>query len=451
MVLRRKLFNDVLFMVLLAAATLGAYAALQWTRGGGDTNGAGPAVSGQVAPLQNLDVMNADQLDQSIATLQARLEQNGADSESLARLGLAYLQKARETADPTYYGKAEKALANSFDLDQHNYESLTGLGALALSRHDFTGALRWATLAVAENPYAPAVYGVLTDALIETGSYPSAVNAVQMMVDLRPDLSSYARVAYVRELHGDTDGAVDAMTEAVNAGSGSREGVAWSAVELGNLRFNRGDFSGAEKEYNRALAASPDYPRALGGLARAAAAQGDLDAAIEGYQRAIAVVPLPELVIALGDVYEAAGKRDDAAKQYELVGVLQKLQAENGVNTDLELAMFDLDHDLDVAGALETVFRSFAVRRSVYGADAVAWGLFKNGRCEEASDYSAQALRLGTRDAMLHFHAGMIADCLGQSAKAASELQRALTTNPQFSVRFAPIARERLAALESGQ
>ena len=167
MVLRRKLFNDVLFMVLLAAATLGAYAALQWTRGGGDTNGAGPAVSGQVAPLQNLDVMNADQLDQSIATLQARLEQNGADSESLARLGLAYLQKARETADPTYYGKAEKALANSFDLDQHNYESLTGLGALALSRHDFTGALRWATLAVAENPYAPAVYGVLTDALIE--------------------------------------------------------------------------------------------------------------------------------------------------------------------------------------------------------------------------------------------------------------------------------------------
>lgn len=451
MALRRKRLNDLGFVLLLMAATLGLYLGIQAYRDHGQGDSGSTRGSVQSVALPNLDAVNASQLDQTIASLQSRLEQDPSDGGSLARLGLAYLQKGRETADPGYYGKAEQALSKSFGLDAHNYESLAGLGALALSRHDFMGALKWGTLAVAENPYAAAVYGVLTDALVETGAYPSAVNAAQMMVDLRPDLSSYARVAYLRELHGDTEGAIDAMRQAVNAGSGSREGVAWTAVELGNLLFNRGDLDGATTEYERALSTSSDYPRALGGLARIAAARGDFAAAISGYKQAIAVIPLPELVIALGDVYEAAGMPADAAKQYDLVGILQKLQADNGVNTDLELAVFDLDHGLNVAAALDRVQQSYAVRKSVYGADGLAWGLYKNGRCEEAAGYSREALRLGTRDAMLHFHAGMIADCLGQPAKAASEFQRALTINPHFSLQFVPVAQERLTALEAGK
>lgn len=452
MVLHRKRLNDLVFLLLLAAATVGLYFGIQAARDSDiDNGGATTSVPIAATVLPNLDVASASQLDQAITALQSRLEEHPSDGASLARLGVAYLQKGRETADPTYYGKAASALTNSFDLDRHNYESLTGLGALALSRHDFGGALHWASLALAENPYSPAVYGVLTDALVELGAYPSAVNAAQMMVDLRPDLSSYARVSYLRELHGDSAGAIEAMTSAVNAGAGAPEAVAWSAVELGNLRYNRGDLEAAAADYERALASLPDYPRALGGLARIAAARGDLQGAIEGYKRAIAVVPLPELVIALADVYEAAGMSDDAGRERQLVGVLQRLQAENGVNTDLELAVFDLDHEINVATALDTVRRSYVARRSVYGADAVAWGLFRNGRCEEAAGYSREALRLGTRDAMLHFHAGMIADCLGQSAKAASELQRALSINPHFSVRFVPVAQQRLAELEAGR
>src|SRR5207253_11467462 len=139
------------------------------------------------------------------------------------------------------------------------------------------------------NPYKSFAFGVIGDAQVELGKYDEAVDTFQKMVALRPDLSSYARVSYARELYGDLPGAIDAMQQAVEAGSPAAENTAWTRVQLGNLYFNSKQLDKAEAEYNDALQGYPDYLHALAGLAQVRAAEGNLDEAIRLYKQALAI------------------------------------------------------------------------------------------------------------------------------------------------------------------
>jgi hypothetical protein len=62
---------------------------------------------------------------------------------------------------------------------------------------------------VALDDFNANAHGVMGDALVELGRYDEAFVQIQRMVDLRPDLSSYARVSYARELQGDVVGAAE--------------------------------------------------------------------------------------------------------------------------------------------------------------------------------------------------------------------------------------------------
>ena len=178
-------------------------------------------------------------LPDAIASLQARLRDRPEDWRSLAELGLAYVQQARVSADPSYYPKAEGALERSLALEaQGNLEALIGLGALDLARHEFADALRWGRRAAVVNPHSANPYAVMGDALLELGRYEPAFRAYQRMVDTRPDVAAYARVSYARELRGDVDGAVGAMEMAFEA-AGSPADAAWAAYQLGELEFGR--------------------------------------------------------------------------------------------------------------------------------------------------------------------------------------------------------------------
>jgi tetratricopeptide (TPR) repeat protein len=152
-----------------------------------------------------------------IGALQERLRQQSDDHVAATRLGLAYLQRARETSDPSYYTRADGVLNQALDAAPGDTDTLIGLGSLALARHQFTDALEWGNKAVASNPYKAAAYGIVGDAYTELGQYEDAIGAIQKMVDLRPDQTSYARVSYARELHGDLAGAIGAMRDAVDA------------------------------------------------------------------------------------------------------------------------------------------------------------------------------------------------------------------------------------------
>jgi len=384
-----------------------------------------------------------------IAQLQSRLTLAPADWKSFAYLGLAYVQQARATADPTYYPKAEGALATSLTLQPKDNEvALVGEAALAAGRHDFTGALRDGEQARALDPKDANVYGVIGDAEVELGRYPAAFATFQKMVDTLPNLSSYARVSYARELQGDVPGALKAMKLAREV-AGTPADVAWASFQTGELYFNSGRPQQARAAYRLGLQADPTYVPNMAGLAKVAWASGDIKAAIAGYNHVVQRYPAPEHVIALGDLYASIGDQTLAQRQYALVRAEETLFQANGVNVDLEQALFDADHG-DPAAALRAARSEWGRRHSILVADAYAWALYANGRYAQAALYSHKAMALGMQNALIFFHAGMIQLKLGHRGEARTLLAHALDINPHFSIMHAPEARRTLATLAGG-
>ena len=379
-----------------------------------------------------------------IQDLQSRLRVDRKDAHSYVLLGLAYQQRARETGDPSYYTKSEGVLRRALTLDPKDSLVVGGLGSLALSRHRFTEALALGEQARKLNPNSARNYGVIGDALVELGRYPAAFAAFDEMTRLRPSLSSYARVSYGRELIGHTAQAISAMKLAVDAATAAVEPTAWTHVQLGKLHWNHGRLTAAEREYRTALAAFPNYPYGLDALAQVLAAQGRFKRAISLERLAVDAVPLPQYVAALGDLYRVTGQARLARTQYALIGAIERLLRANGVRTDLEIALFEADHGIRLPHALRLARAGQAERPSIDGDDVLAWTLARNGRCAEALGYSRHGLRLGTQDALKFFHRGWIEACLGHTGAARAWYRRALDLNPQFSLLWAPVAREAL-------
>jgi len=386
-----------------------------------------------------------------IQALQDRLRTNQNDWQAYSQLGLAYLQKARETGDLTYYQKTEEALDKALAFEPNDYASVSGKGALALARHEFLSAFEWGERAVQINPDRSYAYGVIADAQIELGRYAEAVETLQKMVDLRPDMSSYSRVSYIRELNGDTGGALEMMQLAVDSGLPNAENTAWVRTQLANLYFNTGDLERAEIEYQRTLQDRPNYVYAIAGLGRIRATQGKMDEAIKLLTQAVAIMPMPEFVIMLGDLYQAAGEQEAAEGQYKLVAAIEKLYRANGVDMDMEIALFHADHDHQLNETVVLARKAYANRPSIHGADALAWALYKNGNYDEPQRHSQEALQLETKDELKLFHAGMIALRLGDESQARDYLEQALSINPHFSVLYADEARMTLETLQAAE
>jgi tetratricopeptide (TPR) repeat protein len=368
----------------------------------------------------------------------------GGGVRALTLLGLAYQQRARETADSTFYALSERALRRALRLDPQSADALGGLGSLALARHRFREALALGTKARELAPYTARHLGVVGDALVELGRYREAFRAFDRMVELRPTLSGYARVSYARELLGDRRGAIEAMRLALGPASGQAEATAWTHVELGKLHFGQGELAAARRHYGAALRAVPGYVHALDALAHVEAARGDRRRAIALARRAVEAVPLPQLVTTLGDLLWTSGRREEAREQYALIGAMERLLAANGVRTELEAVVFDVDHGISLRAQVVAARAARAARPSIFGDDALAWALARTGRCAEALAWSKRALRLGTRDATMFFHRGAIERCLGRREEARTWFRRALDLNPHFSLLFAPVAREAL-------
>ncbi len=384
-----------------------------------------------------------------IQTLEQTVRDRSDDVRALAQLAAAYVQRSRETGDPALYALAGTAIDRALAVDGSDVSALVVAGTLALAKHDFERALALGEQARAINPDVVATYAVITDALVELGRYDEAAAAGQEMVDRRPDFASLSRASYLRELHGDLDGAIAAMQQAADAGTGLGFDEAWAHVIIGNLRLQQGDVDAADAAYNRAGRAAPGDPMVNAAIARIAIAREDPATAEALLRDAVEQRPLPEYAIALGELLESQGRTAAAEEQYALVRATQRIFAARGVDTDLELALFDADRGVDPAGAYERALASYERRPSIFAADTVAWAAFKAGRIDEAQSYMHEALRLGTRDPRLAYHAGIIAQAAGDTSAAEAHLREAVVGGHALPLAYATSARETLDSLNS--
>jgi tetratricopeptide (TPR) repeat protein len=381
----------------------------------------------------------------TVTRLQDELRRRPDEPRLLTQLGVAYVTRARETADPSFYTKAAGVLERASRLAPRDAATMTARGLLDLGRHDFRAAYAWGGKALRANPDATEAYGVVFDALVELGRYDAAVAVAQAMVDRKPTQGSLARAAYARELLGDSAGALTAMTQAAAAGSGSPGDRAYVQTLIGNLHLGAGRLPQAEAAYRRTLDGLPGYGLAEVGLAQVRAARGDLAGAAELLEPAATRLPLPATVALLGDVRAAQGDTDAATGQYQLVRAIERLNQANGVAVDLELARFEadqrqLDKGADPARAVAMARRVMAERPTIFTADALGWALRQAGRAREALPHAKAAVRLGTRDALLWYHLAATEADLGMTAAARRHLATAFDINPYLTVRDRPAA-----------
>ncbi|HEY6706084.1 MAG TPA: tetratricopeptide repeat protein [Actinomycetota bacterium] len=379
-----------------------------------------------------------------VARLQAELRRRPGEPRLLTRLGVAYVAQARETADPTFYVKAAGVLTQASKLDPGDPATMVARGLLDLGRHDFGSALAWGTRAARADPDLPDALGVIFDAQVELGRYQAAVVTAQAMVDRKPAQGSLARVSYARELLGDPAGAVAAMVQAAAAGGDSPADRAYVQTLIGNLHLGAGRLAPAEAAYRRALDGLPGYGLAEVGMARVAAARGDLAGAARLLEPAAARLPLPATVALLGDVRAAQGDARAATTQYRLVRVIERLNQASGVAVDLELARFEADHARDPGSdrrrAVAMARRALAERPTIYASDTLGWALRQAGKPRRALPHARAAVRLGTRDVLLWYHLAAVEADLGMTAAARRHLAEAFAISPYLTVRDQPHA-----------
>lgn len=389
--------------------------------------------------------------DRLITSLQSRVKMYPQDYAVYDQLGAAYIQKGRETGDATYYELAKESLGRSLDLVDHDpaaASAKTHLAVVAMAEHRFEDALKWANDALAVGSGDPSPWAIVGDAYTDLGRYDEAQAAYAKLRDLdqSDDPASgiayerESRLAYLRFISGDPETAVELMRHAIQTAMALHmpaENIAWSDYQLGEICFKSGDLTAAEQAYQAGLAADPGSYRNLAGLAEVRAAQHRFEDAINLDQRAIGVIPYPMFAAALYDLYLKVGRPADAAKQRDLIEFIGNL---NPINQRLfyrDLALFYADHDMKLKESLELAQDELKVRQDVYTWDIMAWVLYKNRRYQEAEAAVARALRAGTRDALLYYHAGMIYRQVGDRAKADSYLGKALATNRQFHIFYA--------------
>jgi tetratricopeptide (TPR) repeat protein len=398
--------------------------------------------------------------ERTIHSAQTLVARDPKDATAYAGLGAAYFQRARETADVSDYELAEQSLTKSLDLASEDFSSEAALETLAevcMGEHRFNDALAYAQKALSLGTGELSPFAIVGDADADMGEYDKAAAAYGRLTprDMTPSpRAAYARdsrVSYLKFISGDTAGAIVLMKTAVAEGIQAQlpaENLAWLYYELGEYDTQAGDAPSADAAYLAALNIHPGDYRALAALGKLRANEGRSAEAIMLYQKAIAIVPMPIFVAELGDLYAKSGNQTEAQKQYALVEYIGLLGRINQVLHNRDLALFYADHDMKLSEALNLAQKELEVRRDIYTWDALAWALYKNGRLTEAAEASGKALHFGTRDSLLLFHAGMIAEGLGKHEQARTELKQALEINPHFHPNYVDAAQQRLAALE---
>jgi len=353
-----------------------------------------------------------EEIDREIERLQDEARSNPDRADSMKRLGWAFIAKARLSYDPGYYKLGEQCALCIRSKNDDDPDALLLQGHILQSLHKFKDAEPIARkLVMIRNEAFD--YGLLGDILMEQGRLTEAVTAYQKMIDLKPDLQSYTRVAHIRWLKGDLDGSIEVMRMAVTSGNPrDAEATAWTYTRLGIYELQAGDTEIATKSAEIAFQFAPNYAAALLLRGRILLAQGKAEEAIESLQHAATLTRLTEYEWTLADALREAG-HSQAAEEVE-----RSLIRDGAMNDPRTFSLYLATRGQQVQKALHLAQDELNTRADVFTIDALAWALNANGRVPEALEYSKKALTEGTQDARLFYHAGRIALAAGDYADA---------------------------------
>jgi tetratricopeptide (TPR) repeat protein len=378
-----------------------------------------------------------DALTRTIAEGRAQLMRDPDDAGTAVTLADALLRHTRVTGHAGLSVEAGDVLRGVLRDDPDSYEARRMLGSVYLSLHRFRDALREATACLTVRPDDAFVLGVLGDAHLELGEYDQAFAAFDRMNQAKPTAASYARASYARELQGDLVEATRFMQMALEATAPQdSESVAWHRAQIGHLYLIRGRLDEARREFAHAEFVFAGHPFASAGLARVAAASGDLRGALTILERRLSENPLPDDFALAGDVFAALGQPDAAERHYRLAEAAWR----SDVPEPARLARFMAERHRRLDEALDLAEATFAERRDIYTADALAWTLFQQGQVDRAEVVMAEALRTGTADRVTLYHAAAIAHAKGDITRARTLARRAVTDAPGFDLIAGPAA-----------
>jgi len=377
-----------------------------------------------LSPNQALALANSD--DAGVTAAEEAVRANMQKDDAWIALGRAWVKKARSSNDPGFYLNASASADVVLEHDPDNKMANDLRGLVLLNDHRFEEARELAAHVTAKHPDDPMAWGTMSDALLELGRYDEAIAAAQKMVDLKPNLPSYSRASHLQWMRGDAASAKQTVRAALDAGRDMKrdpEPRAWVLVQAATIFWHEGDYEGAEAGFDKALECVSSFPPALVGKGRVAMAKGDHARAAELFARAYQASPLPETAWLLGDAKSAMGDAKGAADAYAKV-------EKDGKTTDPRtLSLFYSTRNVNTEEALTLAREEYTKRKDVYTEDALAWALYRAGKIDEAKASITRARRLGTPDARLIYHEGMIRIAAGETAKGKELVARAMKMN----------------------
>lgn len=405
-----------------------ALAALAGAAGLARAAGAGRPTAARVTPVPSPErIRNLD-----IEFYRARIARDPRSARDWTQLAGLYLQRARETADNADLVRAEETARHSLALRRgRNDEAVGVLASSLMGQHRFAEAHDAAEELLESDSTSVAARGLVAEAAMELGRYGEAGRLFGMLATYQGDLGTAPRLARWSELRGRPDEARRLLRQALDVATHRhglpREQLAWFHLRLGDLALRTGHLRESRRELEAGLAIAPGDYRLLGTLARLDAAQHDWRGAICAGELAVSRALDPATLGVLSDAWAALG---DTAKtaEYDRALAVSVLRQQGPYHRAWSL--FLLDHGREIPRVLENVTGELASRHDIYGDDLLAWALHRAGRDAEARPAMARALALGTRDAMLYYHAGMIARAVGDSSGARAALETALAINP---------------------
>ena len=308
-----------------------------------------------------------DEVQNDYVKYKLAILENVSDHKSKILLSQLFIKEARVTGEHGHYYQAALKILNDI-LDGKNLDTdmkflaLTIKAGVQLSLHDFKEALLTGNQAALLNPSNAQIHGVLVDANVELGNYEKAILLLDRMISIKPDIRSYSRVSYLREIHGDVKGSKQAMQMAIKAGYPGLEETAWAMQTLGDMYKNYGDLDTAKMIYNSILEMRPNYPFAVGGLGEIELERNLLDEAEATLKEAIDIIPEVGFYFSLAQVYQKQGRHEEFEMTIEEILTMLKEDTESGHNMNLEYADLYLNILNNASKALEYAEKEYLKR-----------------------------------------------------------------------------------------